>query len=63
MLINIMWIIFLATSDYNYDPDEKSKAAKKYPLLHETIPFYLKKFDTVVGENNGHLANKKVSIS
>nr|AVC68799.1 glutathione S-transferase 2 [Subpsaltria yangi] len=50
-----------AIVDYGYFSDEKSKAAKKGPLLNETIPFYFKKFDTIVSENKGHLANKKLT--
>lgn len=50
-----------AITDYYYYSDEKAKAEKKGPLFNETIPFYFKKFDTIVSENNGHLANKKLT--
>lgn len=61
IIVDVIDDLRSAAADYNYDPDEKSKAAKKDPLLNETIPFYLKKFDSIVSENNGHLANKKLT--
>lgn len=49
-----------AGAHYYYDRDEKSKAAKKVIFVNETLPFYMKKFDTIVGEH-GYVANGKVS--
>lgn len=53
--------MFSAIADYYYDPDETSKAAKKNPLVKETIPFYMKKFEEIAEKNSGYLANSKVS--
>jgi len=46
---------------YAYDPNEESKAAKYGPLIKETIPFYMDKFESIVGENNGYFVNGKLS--
>lgn len=50
-----------AIATYYYDPDETSKAAKKDPLVNETIPFYMKKFEEIAKQNDGYLANSKLS--
>lgn len=50
-----------AVVNYYFDPDEESRAQKEGPVLNETLPFYLKKLDAVVGGNNGFVANKKLS--
>jgi len=45
---------------YANDPNEESKAAKYGPLVNETIPFYMDKFESMVGENNGYFVNGKL---
>jgi glutathione S-transferase len=46
---------------YAYDPNEESKAAKYGPLINETVPFYMNKFENIVEENNGYFVNGKLS--
>ncbi|XP_050549167.1 glutathione S-transferase-like [Daktulosphaira vitifoliae] len=50
-----------ALASYSYDPDEESKQKKYDPLIKETIPFYMKKFESIVTENNGYFVNGKLS--
>ncbi|KAL1139557.1 hypothetical protein AAG570_006540 [Ranatra chinensis] len=50
-----------AVGNYFYDADETSKEKKKEPLMSETVPYYLKKFDELVKENGGYLANGALS--
>lgn len=45
---------------HEYEKDEKKKAEIKGPLLNETVPYYMKKLDAQVKNNNGYLANSKV---
>lgn len=47
---------------YSYEKDEKRKEEVKGPLLKDTVPFYMKKLDTHVKDNNGFLANGKVLL-
>ncbi|XP_050494455.1 glutathione S-transferase-like [Bombus huntii] len=35
--------------------DPEKKEARKNQLLNETIPFYLTKFDQIIGENEGYI--------
>nr|CAD7259031.1 unnamed protein product [Timema shepardi] len=46
---------------YHYDDNEASKEKKKGPLLNETVPFYLKKFDEVVKNNGGYFVGGKLT--
>ncbi|KAL4130775.1 hypothetical protein QTP88_008164 [Uroleucon formosanum] len=46
---------------YAYDPNEESKEAKYAPLVNETVPFYMDKFEKIVEENNGYFVNGKLS--
>nr|CAD7197724.1 unnamed protein product [Timema douglasi] len=46
---------------YHYDDNEASKEKKKGPLLNETVPFYLKKFDEIVKNNGGYFVGGKLT--
>ncbi|KAG8283974.1 hypothetical protein J6590_003665 [Homalodisca vitripennis] len=48
-------------ANFHYDPDEVRKAGKLVPLVNEIVPFYMKKLDAHVKENNRFLANGKLS--
>ncbi|XP_026820793.1 glutathione S-transferase-like [Rhopalosiphum maidis] len=50
-----------AIASYAYDPNEATKEARYAPLINETIPFYMDKFEKSVGENNGYFVNGKLS--
>lgn len=50
-----------AIAGYAYDSNEASKEAKYAPLINETIPFYMDKFEKSVEENNGYFVNGKLS--
>lgn len=40
----------------SYEGDEEVQAKKRITLNEETIPFYLKKLEALVDENNGYFA-------
>nr|AVC68798.1 glutathione S-transferase 1 [Subpsaltria yangi] len=61
MMIDTIEDVRTAAADYKFERDEKKKAEKKDPLYNETIPFYFKKFETIVSASKGHLANKKLT--
>lgn len=61
--LNHHYYCVLVAADYKYELDAKKKAERKDPLYNEALPFYFNKFDAIVKENNGHVANKKVSVS
>jgi len=61
-LYYIIYIIFIAIALYAYDPNEATKEARYAPLINETIPFYMDKFEKSVGENNGYFVNGKVPM-
>jgi hypothetical protein len=46
---------------YHYEADAALKEKKKGPTLNEALPDFLKKFDQLVKDNGGFLANAKVS--
>lgn len=46
---------------YAYDSNEETKKEKYTPLINETIPFYMDKFEKIVEENNGYFVNGKLS--
>ncbi|XP_015366529.1 PREDICTED: glutathione S-transferase-like [Diuraphis noxia] len=48
-------------ASYFYDPNEVTREAKYAPLINETIPFYMDKFEKTVEENNGYFVNGKLS--
>lgn len=41
---------------------EAEKAEKFGPLMKETVPFYMDKFENIVAENNGYFVNGKVIL-
>lgn len=43
------------------EKDEKIKAEKKERFVKETVPFFMKRFDIIVKENAGYVANGKQS--
>ncbi|XP_054285379.1 glutathione S-transferase-like [Macrosteles quadrilineatus] len=44
-----------------YESDEKRKTALRVPLVNEIVPFYMRRLNDIVKNNNGYLANKKLS--
>nr|CAD7455974.1 unnamed protein product [Timema tahoe] len=46
---------------YHYDDNEASKEKKKAPLLNETLPYYLKRFDEIVKNNGGYFVGGKLT--
>lgn len=57
----ILFDFLLAVASYWYETDEASKAKKREQAHAEVIPVFLSKFDELVKENNGYLANGTVS--
>nr|AVC68803.1 glutathione S-transferase 6 [Subpsaltria yangi] len=51
----------LTSLNLRHDKDEKVKAEKIEKFAKEIIPFYMNKFDAIVKENNGYVANGKLS--
>ncbi|CAH1401355.1 unnamed protein product [Nezara viridula] len=51
----------LALVGYFFEQDKAVKEKKRGPLLKDTVPFYLTKFDELVKDNDGYLANGKLS--
>ncbi|XP_041786210.1 glutathione S-transferase-like [Anopheles merus] len=45
----------------SYEPDDEIKEKKLVTLNNEVIPFYLEKLDDIARDNNGYLANSKLS--
>ncbi|XP_075215811.1 glutathione S-transferase-like [Lycorma delicatula] len=50
-----------AIASWFYDPIDDSKLSKYEPLMKETVPYYLNKFEEHIKENGGYLANGKLS--
>jgi len=44
-----------------YSDNEESKSEKFGPLIKETVPYYMDKFEKIVAENNGFFVNGKLS--
>uniref|UniRef100_A0A1B6DY59 glutathione transferase n=1 Tax=Clastoptera arizonana TaxID=38151 RepID=A0A1B6DY59_9HEMI len=44
-----------------WEGDEETKKEKKEMFIKETLPFYMQKLEEVAKNNNGYLANKKLS--
>lgn len=53
---------FAELMKYSYERDEKKKEELKGPLLEDIAPYYMKKLDAHVKDNNGFLANGKVGF-
>ncbi|KAG8270526.1 hypothetical protein J6590_084013 [Homalodisca vitripennis] len=51
----------LPISAFIWEPNEELRKAKKDTYIKETLPFYMEKLDAIVKENDGYLANKKLS--
>lgn len=45
----------------SYEPDDEVKEKKMITLTTEVIPFYLEKLESIVKENDGHLALSKIT--
>lgn len=45
----------------SYEPDDEVKEKKQITLTTEVIPFYLEKLESIVKDNDGHLALNRVS--
>uniref|UniRef100_A0A1B6CC70 glutathione transferase n=2 Tax=Clastoptera arizonana TaxID=38151 RepID=A0A1B6CC70_9HEMI len=61
IIVDVIGDLRQAIAGFHYDPDEKQKATKKATCLNETLPFYMKKLEAIAKENNGFLANGKLS--
>ncbi|CAB0005715.1 unnamed protein product [Nesidiocoris tenuis] len=48
-------------SAFHHEADPEKKEQKRQTLLKETVPYYFERFDRIVKENNGYLANGKLS--
>lgn len=55
--------LFPALVGYFFETDKDAREKKRDPLLNNTVPFYLSKFDELVKQNNGYLANEKVFLN
>nr|AAR84628.1 glutathione S-transferase [Gryllotalpa orientalis] len=51
----------LKIANYHYDNDAASKEKKKEPLMKETIPYYMPKFEEQVKRNGGYFVNNKLT--
>uniref|UniRef100_A0A1B6LRQ1 glutathione transferase n=1 Tax=Graphocephala atropunctata TaxID=36148 RepID=A0A1B6LRQ1_9HEMI len=60
-IVDVIMELLIEFGKYHYEMDEKKKESLKGPLFNKTSPFYMKKIDELVKENNGYLANKKMS--
>lgn len=47
--------------NYHFQQDEKTKEEMKEKFIKETLPFYAEKLEAIAKENQGYLANGKVS--
>ncbi|XP_066905895.1 glutathione S-transferase [Halyomorpha halys] len=61
MAVDAFHDLRLAAVGYFFETDPATKEKKREPLLNVTVPFYLSKFDQLAQENNGYLANGKLS--
>ncbi|XP_054285800.1 glutathione S-transferase-like [Macrosteles quadrilineatus] len=61
MIVDVIDDFRAELAKYEYEKDAQRKAAVKGPLFSEIAPFYLKKIDAVIKNNNGFLANGKLS--
>ncbi|XP_050496209.1 glutathione S-transferase-like, partial [Bombus huntii] len=55
MNVTVGFIYVSAICYYRMEEDPEKKEARKNQLLNETIPFYLTKFDQIIGENEGYI--------
>uniref|UniRef100_A0A1B6KRC4 glutathione transferase n=1 Tax=Graphocephala atropunctata TaxID=36148 RepID=A0A1B6KRC4_9HEMI len=60
-IVDILGDFRTELAKYHYEQDPEKKESIKGPLFKETVPFYLKKLEALIKENNGYLANGKLS--
>ncbi|KAF6208059.1 hypothetical protein GE061_016509 [Apolygus lucorum] len=48
-------------SGFHHESDPEVKEKKRLALLKETVPFYFERFDKIIKDNNGYVANGKLS--
>lgn len=61
MAVDTFHDLRLRIVSWAYDFNLESKAAKKGPLMTEQIPFYMKKLEQLVKDNDGYVANGRLS--
>ncbi|XP_033315873.1 glutathione S-transferase-like [Bombus bifarius] len=55
MNVTVGFIYVSDICDYRMEENPEKKEARKNQLLNETIPFYLTKFDQIIGKNKGYI--------
>lgn len=60
--VYILLFFFQEIMKYFHEKNEEIKSKMFGPLVNETMPFYLDRFEKIVSENNGYFVNGKVSI-
>nr|XP_033202691.1 glutathione S-transferase-like [Bombus vancouverensis nearcticus] len=55
VLVDTLGDLKQAICYYRMEENPEKKEARKNQLLNETIPFYLTKFDQIIGENEGYI--------
>uniref|UniRef100_A0A1Y1MW73 glutathione transferase n=2 Tax=Photinus pyralis TaxID=7054 RepID=A0A1Y1MW73_PHOPY len=48
-------------SEFCYEMDSVAKERRRQSLFDEVLPYYLERFETIVENNNGHLATGKLT--
>nr|CAD7400451.1 unnamed protein product [Timema cristinae] len=61
MLVDTLSDLRQVLSAFRSEPDPVKKEEKKHILIKETIPYYLKKFENVLNENNGFFVGGAVT--
>ncbi|KAL0280899.1 UNVERIFIED_CONTAM: hypothetical protein PYX00_002057 [Menopon gallinae] len=61
MIVDTISDLRLQIANYFYDQNEATKAPKLAPLQKETVPFYLSRFDKMVGENGGYFVGGQLT--
>jgi len=49
--------------NYYHEPNEEIKSKLRGPIVNDSIPFYIDRFEKIVSENGGYFVNGKVCIS
>uniref|UniRef100_A0A1Y1MW72 glutathione transferase n=1 Tax=Photinus pyralis TaxID=7054 RepID=A0A1Y1MW72_PHOPY len=52
---------FVEISEFCYEMDSVAKERRRQSLFDEVLPYYLERFETIVENNNGHLATGKLT--
>lgn len=63
MDITIGFIFVTVLWQLRAEQDPIKKEERKAKLMRETIPFYLQKFENIVGDNNGYSVGNDVSLT